>query len=62
LRSTPAYDRFRPGYPDELFDHVATACGLDGHGIVIDVGAGTGISSVGFAPHCSTLVCLVVRR
>lgn len=53
-----AYDRFRPGYPDELFDHAATACGLDSHGIVIDVGAGTGISSVGFAPHCSTLVCL----
>ncbi len=57
-RKAAAYDRFRPGYPRELFDHVAAACGLDGEGVVIDVGAGTGISSVGFAPHCSTLVCL----
>lgn len=57
-RKAAAYDRFRPGYPDELFDHVADACGLDGRGTVIDVGAGTGLSSAGFAPRCSTLVCL----
>jgi SAM-dependent methyltransferase len=53
-----AYHRYRPGYPAELFSDVARVCRLDGAGVVVDVGAGTGISSLGFAPLCSTLVCL----
>ena len=57
-RAAVAYDRYRPGYPAELFDHVATECGLDASSVVVDVGAGTGLSSIGFAPRCSRLVCV----
>src|SRR5262245_27581738 len=57
-REAEAYDRYRHGYPGELFGRLADACGLDGAGAVVDVGAGTGIASLGLAPLCSTLVCV----
>lgn len=53
-----AYDRYRPGYPAELFDDLAARCGLGPDGAVLEVGAGTGMASVELARRCATLVCL----
>jgi SAM-dependent methyltransferase len=39
------YVRGRPGYPDELFDAVALETGLAPPALVVDLGAGTGLSS-----------------
>jgi SAM-dependent methyltransferase len=39
------YDRFRPTYPDSLFDFLETLPGCEKRGVVADVGCGTGISS-----------------
>lgn len=36
------YERFRPGYPAELFDLIASRLGLPDHASVVDLGAGTG--------------------
>lgn len=41
------YVRFRPGYPAELLDCLATDCGLGAGDCVADVGAGTGILTAG---------------
>jgi ubiquinone/menaquinone biosynthesis C-methylase UbiE len=39
------YDRYRPGYPAELFDYLSDSCALDETTAVLDVGAGTGKAS-----------------
>ena len=36
------YERFRPGYPRELFDRVGSAFDLPAHPVAVDLGAGTG--------------------
>jgi SAM-dependent methyltransferase len=36
------YDRFRPSYPQALFDHIAQRLALPDHAQVADLGAGTG--------------------
>lgn len=36
------YDRFRPGYPDELLDALAARTGADGTGSLLDLACGTG--------------------
>jgi SAM-dependent methyltransferase len=36
------YDRFRPGYPDELIDDLAARAGADGSGWLLDLACGTG--------------------
>jgi SAM-dependent methyltransferase len=36
------YERFRPGYPRELFDRIATAFDLPPRPAAVDLGAGTG--------------------
>ncbi|MCY1139454.1 methyltransferase domain-containing protein [Actinoplanes sp. Pm04-4] len=36
------YDRFRPGYPDELFADLASIAGLRAGSAVLEVGCGTG--------------------
>ena len=44
-----AYDRFRPGYPDEVVDWLVALAGLTAGARVVDLGCGTGISSRLFA-------------
>ena len=39
------YARYRPGYPHEVIDLLASECGLTTDSIVADVGSGTGILS-----------------
>jgi SAM-dependent methyltransferase len=43
------YDRFRPGYPDELFDEIQRRLSLSEHPQVVDLGAGTGRASLAMA-------------
>src|SRR4029079_17506368 len=37
-----AYESYRPGYPDELFEYLKNRFGLGGRSTVVDIGAGTG--------------------
>jgi SAM-dependent methyltransferase len=43
------YDRFRPGYPDQLFDTIAERLQLPERPSVVDLGAGTGRASLAMA-------------
>jgi SAM-dependent methyltransferase len=43
------YDRYRPGYPPELFDAIAVRLPLPRHPLVVDLGAGTGRASLAMA-------------
>jgi SAM-dependent methyltransferase len=43
------YDRFRPGYPVELFDAIAERLPLPRQPLVVDLGAGTGRASLAMA-------------
>jgi SAM-dependent methyltransferase len=43
------YDRFRPGYPDALFDTIASQVTLPRIPHVVDLGAGTGRASLAMA-------------
>lgn len=43
------YDRFRPGYPDEVFTTIATRLTLPRLPLVVDLGAGTGRASLAMA-------------
>ncbi|GIE98088.1 class I SAM-dependent methyltransferase [Paractinoplanes rishiriensis] len=49
------YDRVRPGYPDALFDDLATSTGLDEQSTVLEVGCGTGQATRSLA----TLGCAI---
>lgn len=40
-----AYVRHRPGYPDELLSTLCSEVGLGDSSVIIDIGAGTGIST-----------------
>jgi SAM-dependent methyltransferase len=43
------YDRFRPGYPDELFDAMRERLPLPRQPLVVDLGAGTGRAALAMA-------------
>jgi SAM-dependent methyltransferase len=43
------YDRFRPRYPDGLFDLISSALDLPARPVVADLGAGTGAASIAMA-------------
>lgn len=43
------YDRYRPGYPDALFDAIAERLSLPDRAVVADLGAGTGRASLAMA-------------
>jgi len=43
------YDRFRPGYPDEVFETIAARLRLPRVPAVVDLGAGTGRASLAMA-------------
>src|ERR671914_331771 len=45
----PDYDRFRPSYPDELFDEIEARLSLPPRPLVVDLGAGTGLATLAMA-------------
>jgi len=56
--AAPYYARFRPRYPDELFEFLAARLGLDGGQLALDVGCGTGQASIPLARHVSRVIAL----
>lgn len=48
-RVADLYDRARPGYPDELIDHLVSVAGLRAGDHVLEVGCGTGKATVPLA-------------
>jgi len=53
------YDRVRAGYPDAVIDDVISFTGADGpHLRALEVGAGTGKATVGFAARGAEIVAL----
>ncbi|HET6873413.1 MAG TPA: rRNA adenine N-6-methyltransferase family protein, partial [Acidimicrobiales bacterium] len=41
-----AYDRYRPRYPDSVFDEIVTKARLGPGASAVEIGAGTGIATV----------------
>lgn len=52
------YSRYRPGYPEEFFDLISDAFGLDGRGRLLDLGCGTGQIAVPFAGRFEEVVAM----
>lgn len=44
------YAKFRPIIPVEVVDYLKQKYNLDGSGVLLDIGCGTGISTRAFAP------------
>ena len=44
------YAKFRPKIPVEVVDYLKQKYNLDGSGVLLDIGCGTGISTRAFAP------------
>lgn len=57
-RVAPLYDRYRPGYPEELVDRVLAYTQLPPGGRILEVGCGTGQASAAFASRGHRLICL----
>lgn len=58
-RVAAAYDTARPGYPDGLFEALAELAGVRWPGaLVVDVGAGTGISSRALAARGARVIAV----
>jgi predicted RNA methylase len=43
------YAKFRPRYPAALLDEIATRCGLDGTGRLLDLGCGPAFIAIAMA-------------
>ncbi|MEK9185933.1 MAG: class I SAM-dependent methyltransferase [Patescibacteria group bacterium] len=43
------YHSVRPGYPDSLFEDIRNQCGIDDCSSLLELGAGSGIATVGLA-------------
>lgn len=50
------YARFRPLYPSALFEHLAHCYRLDGTGVALDLGCGTGQLSIPIAGYFSEVI------
>jgi SAM-dependent methyltransferase len=59
FRGTAAYyTRWRPGYPDAVFDLLVRRFHLDGRGRLLDLGTGSGQLALPLAPHFEEIVGL----
>jgi SAM-dependent methyltransferase len=53
------YDRFRPPYPEAMYDAIWSADpALGRHGVVVEVGSGTGIATAGLARRAGSVICV----
>jgi SAM-dependent methyltransferase len=58
----PEYDRFRPGYPDELFDELGSLADMSETAQVLEVGCGTGQATQSLLEHGWRVLALEPRR
>ena len=63
LRSTfdgaaPLYDEVRPGYPEALFDDVASLSVIPSRGRILEIGCGTGQATVPLARRGYGVLCI----
>lgn len=59
FRSTATYyARYRPGYPPQLFDHLAERFHLDRTQTVLDLGCGTGQLAIPLATHVARVIAV----
>jgi ubiquinone/menaquinone biosynthesis C-methylase UbiE len=56
--STAPYYKYRPGYPDVLFDHLTARCALDGTQSVLDLGTGTGAVAIPLSKRVRTVIAV----
>ena len=52
------YAAIRPGYPDELFEHIAGIADLGRESAILEVGCGTGQATLGFAVRGYRVQCI----
>lgn len=52
------YVHYRPGYPEEFFNHLALTFKLDGSGRLLDLGCGTGQLAIPLAPYFKEVVAM----
>ncbi len=52
------YDEVRPGYPEALFDDVASLSGIASGGRILEIGCGTGQATVPFARRGYRILCV----
>lgn len=52
------YERFRPSYPQALYDFISRRFLPERDGTVIDTGSGTGKFALPLAPLCGRLICV----
>lgn len=52
------YARFRPSYPDNLFEYLYTVMGFKKESVIADVGAGTGLFSRNLLERHSYVICV----
>ena len=52
------YARYRPGYPDEVFQLLRKRFGLDRSSRVLDLGSGTGQIALPIAPYVAEVVAI----
>jgi SAM-dependent methyltransferase len=53
-----SYDRYRPSYPDEIFDDIKKYADLAPDDAILEIGAGTGRATVKFAPWGNPIVAI----
>ncbi len=54
--SADEYDKYRPGYPDALYDELFTLAGLSTRACVLEIGSGSGIASLPVARRVSAFL------
>ncbi len=52
------YDEVRPGYPEELYDDVASLSEIPSGGRILEIGCGTGQATVPFARRGFRILCV----
>jgi SAM-dependent methyltransferase len=52
------YDDVRPGYPEDLFDDVASLSGIPAGGRILEIGCGTGQATAPFARRGYRILCI----
>ncbi len=54
----PLYDRARPDYPDQMFDDLVSLAGIPPDGRVLEIGCGTGKSTLPLARRGFSIDCV----